>query len=123
MVGLFVYRKVYTMFFGNNVSTKFNDTWTFLRKSQANHYADMLYQAMKDFGTDEDEIKLIQLELSRPSDLRTVYNAFDVKPYGSFGAPVLGFGGSDMDLRGWLKAELSGSDYAVWEQMFKTAGI
>lgn len=122
---VFVWRYVKNLFFDNSVTTKFNDSGTQLSSGQAVHYAERLFNAMKDTGTDEDEIDLVRLSLSRPSDLRSVWNAFGSRPYGTFGSPMFGLGmfATNLDLRGWLKAELSGSDFKVWEQMLLTAGI
>ncbi|MFV0402919.1 MAG: hypothetical protein ACK5KV_03000 [Bacteroides graminisolvens] len=125
-VGLvLVWRWVKNLFFDNSITTKFNDSGTQLSSSEATHYAERLFSAMKDTGTDEDEIDNVRLLVSRPSDLRSVWNAFGSRPYGTFGSPIFGLGmfATNLDLRGWLKAELSGDGFKVWEQMFLTAGI
>lgn len=95
-----------------------------ISKEEARSYANRMYIAMESFGTDEEELDRIYASLSINAwNVRSVYNEFNVRPYASFGSPLFGFGGTDTDLKGWLKNELSSSAYSKWDNLFNLAGI
>lgn len=96
-----------------------------ITNSEAKALASSLYSAMADFGTVESEIHRIRQIIGNNSyNLRAVYNAFGLKAYSTFGAPMYGWmSATDVDLKTWLYNELSDKDYKVWEQMFINAGV
>lgn len=120
---LLVYRKLRTAMNVNYVTTIYDDTGSILTKAQAKALAERLYLAMESFGTDEETIHIVRSKLTRAQDLRSVYNEFGVRDYGYYGSPWWGSASTPTDLVGWLGNELSGKDFAVWRQMFESAGI
>lgn len=90
----------------------------------ARQYAEQLYNAMKDTGTDVGIIENIFGVLSKPADLRLVYNMFGTRAYGTFGSPLYSwFPSSQQDLRGWINKELSGKNLKKWNELFKQIGL
>ncbi len=85
-------------------------------------YANKLQNAMDGYGTDEDAIK--DILLNKPfsaNDLKLIVQKFGIKKYGYTGIAWLG--GSDLDLTGWLKEELSGDLLDAVKSKFQQAGI
>lgn len=81
--------------------------------NQAQSYANALLSAMEDTGTEDEEIESVFNNLQTTEDVKLVYDAFGVKPYGYFGTPLWGTGwltGEPMNLAEWLKAECECSD-------------
>lgn len=76
-----------------------------LSQEDAKAYADVLFQAMNQLGTDWADIKQVLSELSE-QDYRKVYNAFGVKKYLYFDHDDSGLLGTPLDLRGWFLKEL-----------------
>lgn len=72
-------------------------------------------------GTDTEAVKEIrQKYVGRPRDLARLWNAFGMPKYGVVGKAV--FGGTPTNLRGWIKAELSGYEADAWSDMLKQIG-
>jgi hypothetical protein len=69
---------------------------------------DQLYEAMDQFGTDEDTIMSVFNSLKTLDDFNYILKAFGVKKYFLTGHGA--FLGDDLNLIGWLQAELS-DDY------------
>lgn len=61
--------------------------------SQARDYANRLHSAMEDSGSEEEVIESVFGGLQSTEDVKLVYDAFGVKPYGFFGTPLWGTGG------------------------------
>ena len=81
--------------------------------SQAQSYANRLLSAMEDTGTEDEDIESVFNSLQTTEDVKLVYDAFGVKPYGYFGTPLWGTGwltGEPMNLAEWLKEECECSD-------------
>lgn len=77
--------------------------------SLANTYANQLFNAMKDAGTNEDLIYKVLEKLQKKDDFRKVYNAFGKRNY--LGTGETGFAGyvtgdAKLDLVEWLDAEV-----------------
>ena len=122
VLGLYIYRWVRSFFNSNHISTTYNSVGSTISSEQAKAFAERLFLSMSDYGTDEDSINVVRLQLSNAGNLRAVYNAFGMRGYGSYGTPMFG-SGTPTDLKGWLKNELSGDAWKIWEQMFLTAEI
>lgn len=85
--------------------------------------AQELYDAMEDWGTTEDNIEAIRLKyVGNRLALSKLWNAFDMKKYGSYGSPLGGFGGTPKNLKQWLQAELSANEFSKWKDMFALIG-
>lgn len=101
-------------------------TQTTISDSMANTYANQLYSAMKNAGTNEDLIYPIFKKIEKKDDFRKVYNAFGRRSY--VGALV---GGSptaldkwlgnydDFDLIEWLNEEVGYSNYPTYSLVKK----
>lgn len=123
VIGGFIgWRYIRSFFNANHIKTTYSSIGATISKEQAIAYAERLYNSMKDFGTDEDELNSVRLMLTNSANLRLVYNEFGLRGYGSFGSPMFG-SGTPTDLKGWIKNELGGDNYKIWEQMFLTAEI
>ncbi len=104
-----------------------DQTQVTISDSVANAYANQLYGAMKNGGTQEDVIYQILQKLQNPNDFRKVYNAFGKKSYvGSFvgGSPTKldsYIGNYDnFDLIEWFKNEVGYSNYPTYSLIKKT---
>ncbi len=88
--------------------------------------ATALYNAMKGFGTDEDDIYNIMIERNNltSADIIAVNSAFGMREYGSYGAPSFG-SGTYMNLVGWFNEELSNTSnlFKLLKTKFEQAGI
>ncbi len=96
---------------------------------QASMYANQLYNAMKNAGTDKNTIKSIFKGLPA-ENYKMIYNAFKTRSYYVFGSPTISswiFGYDDLDLNEWLKKEISSStDYTTYnllEKVINSAGM
>jgi hypothetical protein len=74
-----------------------------LSKNEINLISQQLFDAMDAYGTDEDAIISAFNMINTRDDLLAVMKRFGTPAYGSFL-----FGHDYLDLRAWLKAELSG---------------
>ena len=118
------YRKVRAMFGENLLTNVYPTGGATITQEQAKAYAQRLYVAMEDFGTDEDAIdEIYSLLASNPYNIRMVYNAFGNKDYGSFGAPYFLMPSTPTDLKGWIKNELSSKRLEQWNALFAVSGI
>jgi hypothetical protein len=103
-----------------------DDTKTTISNSVANAYANQLFGAMRNFGTDEDLIYAIMLKLQKKDDFRKVYNAYGKRSYvGKFvgGSPtkldrLLGVY-DDIDLIQWFNEEVGYSNYKTYSLIKK----
>lgn len=91
----------------------------------AKNVAEQLYVAMNGVGTDTTTIKRLLVDDNLTSaDLIAIHQAFGVKEYGFFGKPWFG-NGEKLDLRGWIKEEISASSelYSLLVSKFRQAGL
>ncbi|MCQ2232058.1 MAG: hypothetical protein MJZ30_09455 [Paludibacteraceae bacterium] len=102
-----------------------NAKGTTITQAQAKEIANRLYNAMKDSGTDEDEIeRLIIGNKLTTEDLKMVVLAFGTKKYGTFGSPLFDWmDGTSLNLREWLKKECSSSLMEKLNIKFDQAGF
>lgn len=108
----------------------FDEKLSTISDSVANNYANQLFNAMKDSGTDESTIKSVLAKLQKKEDFLKVYNTFGKKSYGKFldnGEPnllntTIGlFGGyTDIDLVEWFRKEISILDFSTYNLIKKT---
>lgn len=98
-----------------------DDTKTTISNSLANTYANQLYSAMKNSGTNEDMIYAIFKKIEKKDDFRKVYNAFGRRSYvgklvgGSPTALDKWLGNyDDFDLIEWLNEEVGYSNYPTY---------
>jgi hypothetical protein len=82
---------------------------------------DELYQAMDQFGTDEDTIMDVFKSLKSGDELLYIIKSFGVKKY--FMGTHSGILGSDLNLVGWLKNELSDSYISQISTIWKKLGV
>lgn len=103
-----------------------DDTKVTISDSIANNYANQLWGAMKNAGTDEDIIYSIMKKLEKKDDFRKVYNKFGKRSYVGFtvgGSPTaldkwLGVY-DDLDLVQWLNEEVGYSNYPTYSLIKK----
>lgn len=103
-----------------------DDTKTTISNSLANTYANQLYSAMKNSGTNEDMIYAIFKKIEKKDDFRKVYNAFGRRSYvgklvgGSPTALDKWLGNyDDFDLIEWLNEEVGYSNYPTYSLVKK----
>ncbi len=89
--------------------------------SDAALFANTLYGAMLDFGTDEKTIYSTLDKISTKDDMLLVIKAFGMKQYLWGGRAA--FLGQDYNLIGWLRSELSDSEIAKIKPKFEKWGI
>lgn len=89
--------------------------------SDAALFANTLYGAMLDFGTDEKTIYSIIDKVSTKDDMLLVIKAFGMKQY-LWGTRV-SLIGQDYNLIGWIRFELSESEIAKIKPRFDQWGI
>ncbi len=89
--------------------------------SDATLFANTLYGAMMNFGTDEKAIYSIFNNISTKDDMLLVIKTFGMKQYliGTRAA----FLGQSMNLIGWLRAELSSKEISKLKPKFDSWGI
>ena len=103
-----------------------DDTKVTISDSVANTYANQLYGAMSNAGTDEDLIYAIMKKIEKKDDFRKVYNAYGKKSYVGFtvgGSPTaldkwLG-NYDDLDLIQWFNEEVGYSNYPTYSLIKK----
>lgn len=79
-----------------------------ISEPQAKAYANQIYSAMKNAGTQENVIKAIMNGING-EDFKMIYNAFGVRSYYNYGAPSITayiFGYDDIDMISWFKKEV-----------------
>jgi hypothetical protein len=104
------------------IDVEVDDTKVTISDSVANSYANQLYNAMKNAGTDEDLIYSVFQKIEKKDDFRKVYNAFGKKSYYNFGSPTISawlFGYDDLDLIEWLNKELGNSNFKTYNLVKK----
>lgn len=88
--------------------------------------AQQLLAAMDGYGTDEDTIVRLLSPLNK-DDLILVIQKFGIKPYNGAGLATrweeIKFFSTDLNLQGWLSAELSGSYLETVKQIFSSNNI
>jgi hypothetical protein len=89
--------------------------------SDAALFANTLYGAMLDFGTDEKTIYSTIDKISTKDDMLLVIKAFGMKQY--LWGTRAAFIGQDYNLVGWLRFELSDSEIAKIKPKFDQWGI
>ncbi|MDR2362746.1 MAG: annexin [Prevotellaceae bacterium] len=90
-----------------------------LSTADINLIAQQLYNAMEGWGTDEDAIMSVFDRISTKDDLLAVMKRFGTPKY----TPPMSLSGDYIDLTGWLKAELGGSDLTHVRDLFLNFGI
>lgn len=91
--------------------------------AQANAYANQLFNAMKDGGTNDSIVSSIFEKINKKDDFLKVYNAFGKKSHAYWGEPTIInyiFGYDDYDLVEWLQAEIGYSSPILWTKIKKT---
>jgi hypothetical protein len=89
----------------------------------ANTYANQLFNAMKDAGTNTDLIYTVLEKLQKKDDFRKVYNAFGKRSYLGFGETGwAGYltGDAQLDLVEWFDAEVGYSNPMTYNLIKKT---
>nr|WP_319401840.1 hypothetical protein [uncultured Carboxylicivirga sp.] len=89
--------------------------------SDAALYANTLYGAMLDFGTDEKTIFSIIDKIQSKDDMLLVIKAFGMKQY--LWGTRASFLGQDYNLIGWFRAELGDDDINKIKPKFDSWGI
>lgn len=89
--------------------------------SDAALFANTLYGAMLDFGTDEKTIFSIMDKIKTKDDMLLVIKTFGMKMY--LWGTRAAFLGQDYNLIGWLRFELSDKDIAKIKPRFDEWGI
>jgi len=94
-----------------------------INQSEAVIIADRLLTAMDGMGTDEDSVMNLLINTARTNDdLKLIVKTFGLKEYGTTGLPYWG-SGTPLDLSGWIKKEMSGSNLTKLQTRFAQAGI
>lgn len=92
-----------------------------LSVSDAGLFANILYGAMLDLGTDEQTIYNTIDKIKTKDDMLLVIKAFGMKEYLLGGRST--FMGQDYNLIGWLRAELSNKEIQKIKPKFDSWGI
>ena len=97
-----------------------------ITNNQAVIIAENLLGAMNKYGTDDDVI-IANLKTLRTDDLLLVMKCFGVKPYNGVALATRGyeiqFFATDLNLIGWLQAELSGDSLVQVSNIFRNVNI
>lgn len=119
-------KKLQNQVFVEKQNALMNSNQRTISDEKANSIATALYNAMKGFGTDEDEIYSIMIDRNQltSADIIAVNASFGMREYGSYGAPSFG-NGTYMNLVSWFNEELSNSSnlYNLLKTKFQQAGI
>jgi len=91
-------------------NTSINKSNLTISTSDAGIFANTLYGAMLDFGTDEKTIYSIMDKINSKDDMLLVIKSFGMKQY--LWGTRAGIIGQNYNLLGWLKFELSSSELA-----------
>lgn len=90
-----------------------------ITETRAKQLAETLFDAMKRYGTDEETIFAVYDELAQyDKAILQVHEAFGLNRY-AFGASD--YLGVKLNLRQWLKKELSAKEFANWELLYLEA--
>jgi hypothetical protein len=92
---------------------KVDATKSTISNEEANNFANQLFNAMDNYGTNEDVIYDILNKLQKKDDFRKVYNAFGRKSYYIDGSPTISayiFGYNNLDLIEWFNEEVGWSN-------------
>lgn len=98
-------------------------TKTTISDTVANNYANQLFNAMKDAGTDDNMIFQILNKLQKKDDFLKVYNAYGRKSYYLYGEPTAGaylFGYKNLDLVEWFNKEVGNLNSPTYNLIKKT---
>ncbi len=103
------------------------DKTLFIDEPTAKLYAERLYAAMNQIGTDTETIFTVLDSLRSRSDLLAVQKAFGARWYGLTSANGSWVGkmtglSKALDLNGWLREELSGGDMRRVERIYQRLG-
>jgi len=87
--------------------------------------AQRCYEAMEQTGTDEEELEKVYNRIKGNFyDVRALYNNFGLREYNFMGSPITAFiSGTKLDLRAWIKRELSGVNEEKWITLLTNSGI
>ena len=103
--------------------TKVDSSKLTITQSEAVIIADRLLVAMDGMGTDEKIIMNLLIDNVRTNDdLKLIVKTFGLKEYGTTGLPYWG-SGTPLDLSGWIRKEMSGSNLTKLQTRFAQAGI
>lgn len=102
-------------------NTKIEKSKLTISVSDAALFANTLYGAMMDFGTDEASIFNTISKINTKDDMLLVIKTFGMKQYLIGGRAA--FLGQDYNLIGWLRAELSEGDIAKIKPKFDNWNI
>jgi len=102
-------------------NTSINKSKLTITPSDAGLFANTLYGAMLDFGTDEKTIFSIMDKINSKDDMLLVIKAFGMKQY--LWGTRAGLIGQNYNLLGWLKFELSSSELARIKPKFNQWNI
>lgn len=90
-----------------------------ITEAQAQYIAEILFDAMKSIGTDEKAIDKVFNEISSyKRAVLQVHEAFGLQRYCLVGSDIIGI---KLNLKQWLKQELSAKEFAKWEVLYETA--
>lgn len=90
-----------------------------ITEAQAQYMAEVLFDAMKTIGTDEKAIDEVFNEISsHKRAVLQVHEAFGLQRYCLVGSDIIGI---KLNLKQWLKQELSAKEFAKWEVLYETA--
>lgn len=90
-----------------------------ITEAQAQYMAEVLFDAMKSIGTDEKAIDEVFNEISsHKRAVLQVHEAFGLQRYCLVGSDIIGI---KLNLKQWLKQELSAKEFAKWEVLYETA--
>lgn len=90
-----------------------------ITEAQAQYMAEVLFDAMKSIGTDEKAIDEVFNEISSyKRAVLQVHEAFGMQRYCLVGSDIIGV---KLNLKQWLKQELSAKEFAKWEVLYETA--
>lgn len=107
----------------NSLTTSDSQAAQTISDSQAKLFANMLFEAFNVWnGTDTDVVRSVISKLRNGKDWLAVIKAFGIKPYGTTGTPWFGEG-TQLDLMGWFRKELSGSLLKEIETRIEQYGI
>jgi hypothetical protein len=109
------------------VGLDYDPTKVTISDATANSYANQLFDAMKNGGTDENAIYNVFQKIQKKDDFIKVYNTFGKKSYVGYftgGTPtkadsILG-NYDDLDLVEWLRQELSVANLPTYNLVKKT---
>lgn len=116
------------------INTTINNSQVTISKEQSQQFAQSLLDASNEmfpfYGTDEDAIKRVFLQLNSGDDFKMVFDAFGMKNYNGYNSPPTGWGRhfdnyAPRNLIFWLRSELAESDgevYKIVKSRIESAG-